>query len=219
VRGQAEFDTYLASVVPSVFSAVAQQKAMQAAGAALLDRIGRPAIVLGHSEGGAYPWVIADVRPKLVHAIVALEPSGPPFGDGGSGGRAFLSLPWGLTDIPVTYDPPVVDPATDFLKRVLVANETGKDNCTLQADSPPPRQLANLRDIPVLVMNGEASWHSSSDWCIAAFLKQAGVKATTHIDLGDAGVKGNGHMMFLEMNSDEIAGVMLKWIEGLKSKE
>ena len=76
------------------------------AGAALLDKIG-PAIVMTHSQSGAIGWPIADARPKLVKAIVANEPSGPPFSD-----AVFSNNParlWGVTDIPMTYDPPVAN--------------------------------------------------------------------------------------------------------------
>jgi pimeloyl-ACP methyl ester carboxylesterase len=44
--------------------------------AALLDRIG-PAIILTHSQSGPFGWLIADARPKLVKAVVAVEPAGP----------------------------------------------------------------------------------------------------------------------------------------------
>ena len=56
------------------------QQRNQDAGAALLDKIG-PAIVLTHSQSGSFGWLIADARPKLVKAIIAIEPSGPPFED------------------------------------------------------------------------------------------------------------------------------------------
>src|ERR1700738_387901 len=48
------------------------------AGAALLDRIG-PAVVLTHSQSGAFGWLIADARPQFVKAVVALAPLAPPF--------------------------------------------------------------------------------------------------------------------------------------------
>jgi hypothetical protein len=32
------------------------------------------------------------------------------------------------------------------------------------------------------------------------------------IRLGDVGIRGNGHMMMLEKNSDDIAGVMRDWL-------
>ena len=44
------------------------------------------------------------------------------------------------------------------------------------------------------------------------YLEQAGVKATW-IDLGKAGVHGNGHMMMLEKNSDEVAHVIANWLD------
>jgi pimeloyl-ACP methyl ester carboxylesterase len=74
------------------------------AAASLLDRIG-PAIILTHSQSGPFGWLIADARPKLVKAVVAVEPAGPPFQNtllGTEKARA-----WGVADIPITYDPPV----------------------------------------------------------------------------------------------------------------
>ena len=47
---------------------------------ALLDKIG-PAILLTHSQSGAFGWPVADARPNLVKAMVAVEPSGPPVHD------------------------------------------------------------------------------------------------------------------------------------------
>jgi hypothetical protein len=32
--------------------------------------------------------------------------------------------------------------------------------------------------------------------------------------LGDRGVSGNGHMMMIENNSDEVAKLILSWVEG-----
>ena len=36
--------------------------------------------------------------------------------------------------------------------------------------------------------------------------------ATDFIRLADVGIRGNGHMMMLEKNSDDIARVMDEWI-------
>lgn len=81
---------------------------------ALLDKIG-PAIVLTHSMSGKPGWLVADARAKLVKAMLAVEPNGPPFHEapyawGSSKGEA-LTRPWGLTSFPVTYDPPVKNPS------------------------------------------------------------------------------------------------------------
>ena len=45
--------------------------ARERAGAALLDRIG-PAILLTHSQSGTFGWLVADARPNLAKAIIAM---------------------------------------------------------------------------------------------------------------------------------------------------
>ena len=63
----------------------------------------------------------------------------------------------------------------------------------------------------MIVTGGEASFHAVYDHCTAKYLTQAGVK-NTFVRLEDAGIHGNGHMMMLEKNSDEIAAVLHQWI-------
>lgn len=207
--GDTVFDNYYASTVQFRVSQTYQESTMQAAGAALLDRIGQPVILLSHSQAGSHGWLIADARPNHIHSMVAIEPSGPPFENViiGTG----PARPYGLANIPVEYSPPVVDPEVDLVKQVIYSKETGT-NCTIQADHPPPRQLTNLSGMKMLVVTAESSYHRQSEWCTVKYLQQAGVPAV-HLQLGDIGIHGNGHMMFLEKNSDEIAGELRKWIE------
>lgn len=151
------------------------------------------------------PWLIADVRPGLVHAIVALEPAGPPFVEPALNGKV-PARAWGMTDIPMAYEPAVADSAVDLVLMVTRANSTDEEDCSV------PKQLVNLKGVRALVVTAEASWHVMYDWCSVKFLRQAGVE-TDHISLADIGVKGNGHMLFLEMNGDESAKVVADWIE------
>ena len=72
------FDAFYATQVEYIVDNVTAQTMNRDAGAALLDRIG-PAIVVTHSQSGPFGWLIGDARPDKVKAIVALEPSGPPF--------------------------------------------------------------------------------------------------------------------------------------------
>ncbi|KAK1141910.1 hypothetical protein N8T08_008423 [Aspergillus melleus] len=209
LMGDKIFDTYYASTVDFFGEAVGQQITVQRAGAALLDLIGCPVILLSHSQGGIMPWILTEVRPDLVHAIVSLEPSGPPFG--GVAVNA-SSLAYGLSDIPLTYSPAVTNPQTDFALKKLSSNSTARDECVLQADHPTPRKLVNLQKVPVVLVTTESSYHAPYDWCTVKFLKQAGV-SVEHMQLGELGIHGNGHMVFLEKNSDEVAGVIQKWIE------
>lgn len=215
MQGHSAFDAYFAATVPSLVANIPQQTAVRAAGAALLDRIGTPVILIGHSQGGTMPWVIADARPGLVHAIVALEPAGPPFVEPALNGKV-PARAWGLTDIPITYEPAVADPAVDLVLTVTRANSTDEEDCWVQAENPVPRQLINLDGVRTLVVTAEASWHVMYDWCSVKFLRQAGVE-TDHVSLADVGVRGNGHMLFLEMNSDESAKVVADWIKRVSS--
>lgn len=161
---------------------------MRAAGAALLDRVG-PAVVMTHSQGGPYGWSLADARPSLVRALVQIEPKGPPFRE-----AVFSSdytRPWGLTSIPLAYDPPAADGTGAPLDMMAVNSASANlTDCILQAE--PARQLPNLKSVPVLVETGEASYHAPYDHCTVSFLRQAGVQVE-HLELGRAGIHGNGH--------------------------
>src|SRR5579863_1250006 len=81
---------------------------------ALLDRIGSPVIVITYSQGGEFGWQIADARPKPVKAIVTAEPGGPPIKNVKISKTAYGaagSYAWGVTSLPLHYDPPVSNPA------------------------------------------------------------------------------------------------------------
>jgi hypothetical protein len=50
------------------------------------------------------------------------------------------------------------------------------------------------------------------DWCTVSYLQQAGV-SVKHLELGNRGILGNGHMMFMEKNSDAVAAELQRWME------
>jgi pimeloyl-ACP methyl ester carboxylesterase len=205
-KGDPIFDAFYATQVETVVSNEETQQRNKEAGAALLDRIG-PAIVLTHSQSGAFGWLIADARPRLVKAIVAVEPAGPPFEATINGtGKA---RPWGPTDIPIAYDPPVKDPSELAVEREAKADGPDLFVCWMQ--KAPARQLVNLKNIPVMVMAAEASYHQVYDHCTAKYLNQAGVK-TEYIRLQDRGIRGNGHMVMIEKNNLDIARVVDDWV-------
>ncbi|KAJ6440841.1 alpha/beta-hydrolase [Purpureocillium lavendulum] len=211
--GDPVFDSFYASNVQFISDAVYQQAAVQAAGAALLDRIGRPTVLIGHSQGGLMPIVIADANPELTKGLILLEPTGPPFRE-----AVFSTNParkWGLTDIPVAFSPAVNDPAVDLKQQVFPSRRDNRTECVLQAETPPPRQLANFAEKPILVLTSEASYHASYDYCTVKFLEQAGCSKTDHIELEHIGIHGNGHMFFMEKNSNEIQRVVKHWVEKL----
>ena len=77
---RSRFDQFYASQFPSIVSFPKQQEINRNALVALLDKIG-PAILLIHSQSGSFSWPVADARPNLIKAMVAVEPSGPPVHD------------------------------------------------------------------------------------------------------------------------------------------
>jgi len=97
-KGDQIFDAYFASLAPSVSDPIFQQSTEQAAGAALLQRIGKKVILIGHSQGGVAPWLVADAKPEYVDRIIALEPAGPPFKEPKSNGGT-AARKWGIVSL------------------------------------------------------------------------------------------------------------------------
>src|SRR5579871_3533538 len=213
--GDPSFDQFYASQFPSLIDFPRQQALNRDAAVALLDRIG-PAVLLVHSQSGAFSWPIADKRPSLVKAIVAIEPNGPPAHDVDFKGAPEWFAdnprlkPYGLVDVPLTYDPPMSEAAPIAFVREDKPEQPGYVRCWAQAE--PARKLVNLQNTPILIVTSEASYHAPYDHCTVRYLAQAGVKST-FVRLADVGILGNGHMMMLEKNSDAIAGMMADWLD------
>jgi pimeloyl-ACP methyl ester carboxylesterase len=213
--GDPSFDQFYASQVESMTDTAQLESLMREAGAALLDRIG-PAILLTHSQGGPLGWTIADARPKLVKAILSIEPNGAPVYEVRFKGAPewfedeAMTRPWGITRGPMTLSPPAKDASELKFVRQDKADGPGLTRCWLQAN--PPRELVNLKDIPILIVTAEASYHAPYDHCTSKFLRQAGVEHD-FVRLADVGIRGNGHMMMLEKNNLEIAAFLRDWLE------
>ncbi|KAJ3760477.1 Alpha/Beta hydrolase protein [Lentinula raphanica] len=209
IAGDAIFDNFYASTVPSLNSDEESSVKVKRAVGKLLDDIG-PVILLTHSQSGQYGWILGDFRPSLVKTIIALEPIGPPFIN-----AVFPPLtparPFGVTEIPVTYSPPISS-ASELKTEVVPSLTNASLGTTCFQQAAPARQMVNLKDIPTLVVTSESSYHAVYDSCTVGYLAQAGVPVT-HVQLADVGIKGNAHMMFMEKNGLEIAEkVVLEWI-------
>ncbi len=162
-----------------------------------------------HSQGGPIGFLIADVRPALVKALISLEPTGPPFEDRIITNSTAIARPYGLTNIPITYDPQVTNPTSDLSRVTIPPARSGLSDCILQKS--PAKQLPHLIKIPQLVVTSEASFHAEYDYCTVRYLRQAGV-TVDHLDLPKAGIHGNAHFLFLEKNNLEIAARVEEWI-------
>jgi pimeloyl-ACP methyl ester carboxylesterase len=175
----------------------------------LLDLIGQPVVLMVNSGVASSGWVVADARPKLVKGILAAEPVAPPVenAERGSTGPGRL---WGVTSLPIHYDPPIKDPSE--LRPVREEKADGPDLIPCWIQQEPAHKLVNLQGIPVLEISGEASYHRPYSHCVAKWLNQAGVKAT-YVRLEDVGLPGNGHQMMSEKNSAGIAKFFMDWLE------
>jgi pimeloyl-ACP methyl ester carboxylesterase len=212
--GDPSFDQFYASQFPSLASFQKQQEINPPALVALLDKIG-PAILLTHSQSGAFIWPVTDARPNLVKANIAVEPNGPPVHELEFKGAPewFADTPrekaFGLGEVPIVYDPPLGGAKLEFVRQDK-ADAPDLARCWLQKE--PARKLPNVAKVPILIVASEASYHAGYDHCTAAYLTQAGVK-NTFVRLADRGIRGNGHMMMLEKNNQAIARLMAEWVE------
>jgi pimeloyl-ACP methyl ester carboxylesterase len=140
VPGNAAFDQFYASQVESIANTVKTEELMFPANVALLEKIG-PAIVLTHSQSGVFGFKLADARPDLVKAHIAVEPNGPPFydidfkgGDDWYKDSDKIARFWGVARLPLAYDPPAAEASELRLARQEQSDEPTLVRCWLQAE-------------------------------------------------------------------------------------
>jgi pimeloyl-ACP methyl ester carboxylesterase len=185
---EASMDEFIAGYGPLPADLAASQTMDADRTAALLDRIG-PAILMTHSASGPDGWLVADRRPHLVKAIAAIEPMGPPFAMIPNIG----DMRWGATAAPMRFDPPVDDPELVRLAKPLTL------------------RLPALVDLPILIVTGEASAFAGASPPTADFLNGLGASVEL-LALADHGVRGNGHGLIYEKNSDAALAPVLDWV-------
>ncbi|KAG8158150.1 hypothetical protein KVR01_011911 [Diaporthe batatas] len=188
---------------------------------ALADHIATPHILITHSQAGLMGYQLANERPDLLAGLVSVEPgarpfeswTGPPYAPGYS--LSFPPLEYGITPLPLVFDPPL--PADDpgaLVGETHPATSPNLAPCILQVE--PARKLPNLAKVPMLQMVGESSFQSVYSGCVASFLLQAGVDVE-FVRLEERGIRGNGHFIFLEKNSIEVAEkVVMPFLEKLE---
>ena len=196
------FRQFTAAQVEYLPSNKRSQALVLAAGQELLDLLG-PSILLTHSQAGPFGWLLADACPEKVKAIVALEPTAPPFSPDLKSPKA---KNYGLADVPMHFEPPVQSPE-DFKLRLLPAPGPGLvDGWVLDEE----RRLPRLT-MPILTVVSEASYHAQFDHLLSYVMDQLGVRHD-FVRLEDAGIHGNSHMMMLEKNHLEIADYLIRWL-------
>jgi pimeloyl-ACP methyl ester carboxylesterase len=77
----------------------------------------------------------------------------------------------------------------------------------------PPVRSIDFRGRPVLVMGGthDANHPRAREQRLTDWLRDRGATADL-LYLGDVGIEGNAHMLMLEENSSELAGLIVDWL-------
>lgn len=133
-----------------------------------------------------------------------------------------LVHPFGVTTTPLTYDPPLPVDASG-LPFVVTESEKG-DHVVGDSDSRRiwrmalVRRLPNLSRVPVLLITAEASYHAMYDHLTAEFLRDAGVPVE-HVCLADVGIRGNGHLMAIEKNNQDIQNLIGTWLAAISGTQ
>ncbi len=206
--GDPVFDAFYASQFPSLSSFPKQQEINRDAGIALLDKIG-PAVLLiafavrhlhladrrRAAESGQ-----GDHRGRAERAAGATRPN--------SRARRNGSPTWARRRArgSARCRSPTIRRSRTAKSSPSCARTSPTRPISCAAGSRRSRR-ASCRISPAfrsLIVVSEASYHAAYDHCTANYLTQAGVR-NTMIRLGDVGIRGNGHMMMLEKNCDDIA--------------
>jgi pimeloyl-ACP methyl ester carboxylesterase len=207
VPGEYAFDQFFASQVANMPS---NDQALDLTTKAVTDLIAKigPSVIVTHSMSGPTSWKIPQANPGKIKAVLAVEPSG----NSSLTPNAAPPAPCGLTvDECLNFSPPVSGPADMHLVFAPPPNSNFV-GCWPQDPTKTIHKLTGLNGIPIMIATGEASYHSTYDYCTSNFLTQAGV-ANTHLYLASVGLHGNGHMEMLEMNNLEIAAYYEKWLD------
>jgi pimeloyl-ACP methyl ester carboxylesterase len=195
--GDPGVDAFMAQQRPMRFDTAEYAQALtRDRGAQLLERIG-PAVVVTHSAGGPFGWLVADARPDLVRALVSVEGIGP--------SSLALALHYepalasvAELDLEALPDEPSVDwGPLARLPRVMQRS--------------PARTLPNLARVPIAVLSSDDPRFSVLNRDTIAYLRAAGCRVDD-LKLAELGIKGNGHMMTLEENNAEVLDVVLDWV-------
>ncbi|OLN97873.1 putative secreted lipase-like protein 2 [Colletotrichum chlorophyti] len=214
-KGDPAFEQFKKTIVPLSTSWVPQELALRASGCELLSLLGEKAYLISHSIGARGPILLSNDCPEYIAGNINLEGTTIPFWSYGYDLGGTPANPWGLSNTPLDYDPPISSP--DELETEVVGNETlALRSCHRQKE--PARKLPKIASVPYLMVTGEASVHVTYDHCLINYLKQVGGQPDW-IKLGDIGIHGNGHFLHVEKNSLEIAEVVKEWIEEKESKQ
>ncbi len=205
---------------------------------ALIRHLGPPVVLLTHSMSGCYGWPLLERHGDVIAALVGVAP-GPPGNIQAPAciyaeTDAAIEIDHGGRRVRIDKNAPLAT-TQDFVEHKLVGDSSffPRDRlanyaATLRAI--PPRIVlerqnvhgsqmrvndpGKLRGKRVLVITGthDLDHPREVDGAIVDWLRGHGADADFCF-LGDRGIVGNGHMLMMEQNSDDIAGIIIAWLE------
>jgi hypothetical protein len=181
---------YFRSMTPNIGDF--DTKVITDAVSALFTRIG-PGILVSHSHSGGFGWATAIKNPNI-RAIVSYEP-----------GSGFI-FPQGEVPAPVESSSGPVSaigvPMEDFMKltKIPIIIYYG-DNIPSKPDPNPGADGWRARMIMARQWRDVVNRHGGD---------------VTVVHLPEAGLKGNTHFPFSDLNNVEVADLMSKWLKGKK---
>ncbi|RPA84946.1 alpha/beta-hydrolase [Ascobolus immersus RN42] len=213
LQGDDFFDHYYASNHKWNVDQEQQEPIASAQLIKLINNIEGDVMLIAHSQGAPIAYKVVNQVGNRLKGLVLMDPLASVFEDSFIGYPLARPYPrkYSLTETELLFDPPVENVIEDlYLKKVRVGEDTpGKAGCWQQGE--PVRQLVGLRDVPTLVVTAEAGWNAVYDHCTVGFMRQAGVEVE-HLKLAEVGVRGNGHMFFLEENNWDSFEMIENWI-------
>jgi pimeloyl-ACP methyl ester carboxylesterase len=205
---------------------------------ALARWLGTPLVLLTHSMSGAYGWRLLELHGDVIAAVVGVAPAPPgniqklpPVYE-----ETQTAIETEVSGRRVRIDKMgMAVQGRDFVERKLVGESRffpREQLAVYAAELLPiapkvllerqnvhgsqlrvsdPKKLAGKR---ILVVTGTADLDHAKevDGAIVIWLNAHGAKAE-FCYLADRGIVGNGHMLMLEENSDEIADIIMGWID------
>ncbi|MBR1154940.1 alpha/beta fold hydrolase [Bradyrhizobium sp. JYMT SZCCT0428] len=198
----------------------------------LLERVG-PAVLLVHSASGPMAWWMVEQRPDLVAAVVAIAP-GPPanlLADLPDDPAAILKLRddaragypvYSGEDSPVWFGaefaaaywanaPRFPSQAFENYRRSIVPESARILNERFNIGGRGLRisDPSSLKEHRILIVTGDhdARHPREVDEATAKYL------GAEFVWLPERGIRGNGHMMMIEDNSDDLAAMVLGWLD------
>ena len=205
---------------------------------ALISAQSAPVIVMTHSMSGPYGWKLLEKSGKNIAALLAIAP-GPPSNMqkpvqilSETPERVEVQM---ATKLSISLKDPLVANQDLIDKKLIGLNSTQFPRSAKAAYEAtlvtiPPRLIyerVNIgnsqlkisdfsnyggKRIAVVIGTDDPDHPIEMDKPIVDWLNQNGAKAEL-IMLGDRGIKGNGHMMMIEVNSDQIAELLIGWLE------